>query len=61
MSSVDKPDYGYALQPVKRLAQCPWCARMVEFVEGGQVIGACPHFKAAERIGSKEYARFTEN
>ena len=59
--SNDKPDYGYALLPVKRLAQCPYCARLVEFVEGGQVIGACSHFRSAERIGSKEYARFTEN
>lgn len=57
---MSSPDYGYHLQPIKRTAQCPWCARLVEFVEGGGVIGACPHFREAERIGSKEYARFVE-
>jgi hypothetical protein len=55
-----EPDYCYTLQPIKRLAQCPFCARLVELVEGGQVIGACPHFRQAERVGSKEYARFVE-
>lgn len=46
--------------PIKRLAQCPHCARLVEFVEGSEVIGACQHFRQASRIGSKEYAEFRD-
>lgn len=57
---MDSPDYGYHLQPIKRTAQCPWCARLVE-IKDGHVIGACPHFRATERIESNEYARFVEN
>ncbi len=53
-------EYGYALMPIKRLAQCPHCARLVEFVEGSEVIGACQHFRQASRIGSKEYAEFRD-
>jgi len=61
MEATDQPDCSYVLAPIQRLAQCQFCARLVEFVEGGQVIGACSHFRQAERIGSKEYARFPEN
>lgn len=57
--SNDKPDYGYAMQPVKRLAQCPFCARLVELVEGSATV-TCQHYRRAVRIEGQDYVEFFE-
>lgn len=53
------PDYGYALQPAKLLAQCPYCARLVEVIDG-RIVSACQHARQAQRIESNTYVEFRE-